>query len=123
MGRHHPDRFRTGVYDPVSPLRGHAAIAVRMFQFGEYSENPGLVHTVNVDVSDFLFLIHTNYSGEEIPVTLEPEKRALLPDTDIFHNLFRTCPLPARQQEGLLHRTPDPAGYLPGLWVLVAAHS
>jgi len=93
------------------------------FSSGNTVKTPGLVHPVNVDGSDFLFLIHTNYTGKEIPVTLEPEKRALLPDTDIFHNLFWTCPLPARQREGLVHRTPDPAGYLPGLWVLVAAHS
>jgi uncharacterized protein len=67
------------------------------FQCGECCAHLGLVHTIKEDFGDFLFLIHNNYTGEENPVSIDPDKRELFMDKSIFLQLPHACPFFRRQ--------------------------
>jgi hypothetical protein len=62
------------------------------FQCGDCCENLGLVYTIREDYGDFRFLIHNNYTGEDTPVSVDPDKRDLFTDTSIFLKLPYACP-------------------------------
>jgi hypothetical protein len=69
------------------------------FQCGECCEHLGHVHTIKDDWGDFRFLICNNYTGEETPVSIDPDKRDLFLDTGIFTSHPRACPF-FRHQPG-----------------------
>jgi len=69
------------------------------FQCGDCCEYLGLVHTIKEDYGDFRFLIHNNYTGEDTPVSVDPDKRDLFLDKSIFKKLPNTCPF-FRHQPG-----------------------
>ena len=62
------------------------------FQCGECCANLGLVHIIKEDDCDFRFLIHNNYTGEETPVSIDPDKRDLFLDMSILKKFPRICP-------------------------------
>lgn len=68
------------------------AMGFECFQCGECCEYLGLVHSIKVEYGDYHFLIHNQYTGEDTPVTVDPEKRELFDDKSIFEKLPDTCP-------------------------------
>ena len=67
-------------------------LSFECFQCGECCANLGLVHIIKEDDCDFRFLIHNNYTGEETPVSIDPDKRDLFLDMSILKKFPRICP-------------------------------
>jgi hypothetical protein len=59
---------------------------------GECCERLGLVHIIKEDYGDFRFLLYNNYTGEEAPVSIDPDKRDLFLDRSIFTSFPESCP-------------------------------
>jgi Fe-S-cluster containining protein len=74
-------------------------LSFECFQCGECCANLGLVYTIKEGDSDFRFLIHNNYTGEETPVSIDPDKRDLFLDTNILKKFPRICPFFRYQTE------------------------
>jgi hypothetical protein len=70
------------------------------FQCGECCAFLGLVHAIKEDFGDFRFLIHNNYTGEETPVSIDPDMKDLFTDKSIFLQLPQTCPFFRHQPDG-----------------------
>jgi hypothetical protein len=47
---------------------------------------------IKKDYGDYRYLIYNNYTGEETPVVIDPDKRDLFQDKTIFEKLPQTCP-------------------------------
>ncbi|AGB03572.1 Uncharacterized protein family (UPF0153) [Methanoregula formicica SMSP] len=69
------------------------------FQCGECCSYLGDVHTIREEYGDYKFLVHNNYTGENTPVTIDPDKHDLFDDKSIFEKLPHTCPF-FRHQPG-----------------------
>lgn len=67
-------------------------MAFECFQCGECCDQLGYVHVIKEEYGDYRFLIYNNYTGEETPVTVDPDKRELFDDKSIFKRLPHTCP-------------------------------
>jgi len=80
-------------------IRRWSILAFECFQCGECCSHLGLVHSIRTEYGDFRFLIHNQYTGEETPVTVDPDKRELFLDKSIFTKLPNTCPF-FRHQPG-----------------------
>jgi hypothetical protein len=74
-------------------------MAFECFQCGECCAYLGLVHVIKEDYGDYRFLVHNNYTGENTPVTVDPDKHELFDDKSIFAKLPQTCPF-FRHQPG-----------------------
>lgn len=62
------------------------------FQCGECCSHLGYVHSIKESYGEYRFLIYNNYTGEETPVTVDPDKHELFEDKSIFEQLPNTCP-------------------------------
>jgi Fe-S-cluster containining protein len=72
-------------------------VAFECFQCGECCSQLGLVYSVTRTYGNYRFLIYNQYTGEEIPVEVDPDKREIFEDKSIFETLPGTCPFFRRQ--------------------------
>ncbi|WP_342764863.1 YkgJ family cysteine cluster protein [Methanoregula sp.] len=62
------------------------------FQCGECCSYLGYVHVIKEEYGDYRFLVHNNYTNEDTPVTVDPDKLGLFDDKSIFTALPDACP-------------------------------
>ena len=80
-------------------FEGGPVLPFECFQCGECCSYLGYVHVIKEDYGDYRFLVHNNYTGEDTPVTVDPDKHELFDDKSIFEKLPETCPF-FRHQPG-----------------------
>ena len=74
-------------------------MAFECFQCGDCCNQLGLVHKIKEDYGNYRYLIHNEYTGEETPVEVDPDKHEIFEDKSIFQKLPNTCPF-FRHQPG-----------------------
>lgn len=85
-------------------------LAFECSQCGECCRNLGYVYVIREEYGDYRFLLHNTYTGEDILVEVDPDKRGLFDDRNIFEKFPHTCPF-FRHQPGsgnalcTVHRT------------------
>jgi len=62
------------------------------FRCGECCHHLGHVHSILESYGNYRFLIYNQYTGEEIPVEVDPDKREIFEDKSIFSTLPDACP-------------------------------
>ncbi|NMB78881.1 MAG: YkgJ family cysteine cluster protein [Methanomicrobiales archaeon] len=67
-------------------------MAFECFQCGECCKKLGLVHSITAEYGEFQFVVHNCHTGEDTPVTVDTDKRALFLDRSIFSGLPDACP-------------------------------
>lgn len=67
-------------------------MAFECFQCGKCCAHLGLVHSIKEKYGNYRYLIYNQYTREEIPVTVDPDKREIFEDTSIFEKYPRACP-------------------------------
>jgi len=74
-------------------------MAFECFRCGECCSHLGLVYSITETYGNYKFLIYNQYTGEETPVEIDPDKREIFEDRSIFAKLPNTCPF-FRHQPG-----------------------
>lgn len=67
-------------------------MAFECFQCGKCCAHLGLVQSIKEKYGNYRYLIYNQYTREEIPVTVDPDKREIFEDTSIFEKYPRACP-------------------------------
>jgi uncharacterized protein len=77
-------------------------MAFECFRCGECCTHLGHVHVVREDFGNYHFLIFNNFTGEETPVTVDPDKREIFDEKSILKQHPHTCPFFRHQPGGEL---------------------
>jgi uncharacterized protein len=79
--------------------RGRYWLAFECARCGECCSQLGYVHRIREEYGEYRFLVHNHYTGEDTPVGVAADKRALFDDKRIFEELPHACPF-FRHQPG-----------------------